>query len=117
MNWKSLPKWTYDPIRDTHRTTSLDELAKNPLDDSPSDDCGDLKTSHAEGDNYDDEGLSSDEDLEDSGDNDIPYVWPSDSYRYEALAYSSRHSPLLSIKAQFRKTQTWLSISELRGGL
>ena len=94
VDWKSLPKWTYDPTRDTHRTTSLDELADNPLDDSPSDDSVYSETSDSEGDDNDDE------DLEGSGDNDIPYVWPSDTYRYEALAYSSPFKALAAIVNQ-----------------
>lgn len=94
VDWKSLPKWTYDPTRDTHRTTSLDELANNPLDDSPSDDSVYSETSDSEGDDNDDE------DLEGSGDNDIPYVWPSDTYRYEALAYSSPFKALAAIVNQ-----------------
>jgi hypothetical protein len=72
MDWKSLPKWTYDPTRDTHRT--LDELANNPLDDSPRDDFVCSETSDSEGDDNDDDSLSSDEDLEGSGDNDVAYV-------------------------------------------
>jgi hypothetical protein len=73
LKWKSLPKWAYDPTRDTHRTTSPDELANNRLDDSPRDDSVCSETSDSEGDD-DDDSLSSDEDLEDSGDDDIPYV-------------------------------------------
>lgn len=94
VNWKSLPKWTYDPTRDTHRTTSLDELTNSPLNDSMSDDSVCSETCDSEGDDNGDDSLSSYEDLEDSGDNDIPYVWPSDTYRYEALAYSTHFKAL-----------------------
>ena len=98
LKWKSLPKWTYNPTRDTHRT--MDELENNPLDDLPRDDSARSETSDSKGDDNDDDSLSSNEDLEDSGDDDIPYVWPSDTYRYEALAYSSPFKALAAIVNQ-----------------
>lgn len=101
MDWKSLPKWTYDPVRDTHRITVLDEVAKNPVDSLSNDFlCSKTTHAHTESDNYNDEGLSSDEDFEDSNDNDIHYVWPSDPYPYEALAYSSPFKALAAIVNQ-----------------
>ena len=104
VDWKSLPKWTYDPTRDTHRTTSLDELANSPLNDPMSGDSACSETSDSEGDDNDDDSLSSYEDLEDSGDNDIPYVWPSDTYRYEALAYSTNFKALAAIVSQDQRS-------------
>ena len=99
VDWSSRPKWTYDPTRDTHRSVALDEAANNPVGDSSSDDsiCSEMSDS---GRDDNDDSLSSDENLEDSVDSDGSYVWPSATYRYEALAYSTPFKALAAVVNQ-----------------
>ncbi|KAH0562340.1 hypothetical protein GP486_002966 [Trichoglossum hirsutum] len=78
------------------------EQSNNPLDDSPNNDSVCSETSDSEGDDGDDDSLSSDEDLEDS--DNISYVWLSDKYRYEALAYSSPFKALSAIANQDQRS-------------
>ena len=99
MDWSSRPKWTYDPTRDTHRSVALDEAANNPVSDSSSDDCIYSEMSDSGRDDNDDS-LSSDENLVDSVDSDGSYVWPSTTYRYEALAYSTPFKALAAVVNQ-----------------
>lgn len=100
VQWDYLPKWAYDPTRDTHSTTSKDDVANAPLDGSPSENPLHSETSDSEGDDSDDESLSSDEDFEDLDDVDIPYIWPNDTHRFKALAYSSPLMPYVATVGQ-----------------
>lgn len=106
VDCKSLPKWTYDPTRDVHRKIVLDKLTDTPLNEPISDQSVGSETCDSEGDDNDNDSLSSHEELGDLEDNDIPYVWPSDAYRYEALASST------SWKTRTPTVQDQKSISE-----
>ena len=104
VNWNCLPKWTYDPTRDTHCKTFLDEWANNSLNNSMVNDSVCSGSSNSEGDDNGDNSLSSYKDLEDSEDNDVPYVWPRDAYRYEALSYSTNFKAPAAIVSQDQRS-------------